>query len=216
MTSVAIAHPSDIWSAGVATVLRSDGYTIVGRWPYQGDLLPVFEANPPDVLIVSKGILPEQAPEFLSKPFSDRFSGGVILVLEDSDSFQPEDFVTFDVEGLILSTASTQSVLDCVRSVADGRKWIDPDIRRLLGNAMRPSRGWSGLSAREQEVARLASMGLSNKKIARALHLSDGTVKMHMHHILSKLRVGSRVELVRTAARSELMPTVEDSLAEVD
>jgi two-component system nitrate/nitrite response regulator NarL len=48
---------------------------------------------------------------------------------------------------------------------------------------------------REQQVAQLAAEGLSNKRIARTLQLSDGTVKIHMHHVLSKLGLSGREAL---------------------
>jgi DNA-binding NarL/FixJ family response regulator len=55
------------------------------------------------------------------------------------------------------------------------------------------------LTHRETDVAELVSRGLSNKEIARALHLSESTVKHHVHSILGKKRLGSRVQLVRGA-----------------
>lgn len=55
-------------------------------------------------------------------------------------------------------------------------------------------------------MAHLAASGLSNKLIARELDLSDGTVKMHMHHILAKLRLGSRIELTQSFAEQRLAP----------
>ena len=59
--------------------------------------------------------------------------------------------------------------------------------------------GFHELSNREQQVARLAASGLSNKRIARALQVTDGTIKMHMHHILAKLQLSSRFDLARMA-----------------
>ena len=52
----------------------------------------------------------------------------------------------------------------------------------------RPSQIASSLTSREAEIARLVSRGLRNKEIARELHLSEGTVKVHLHHIYEKLR----------------------------
>ena len=65
---------------------------------------------------------------------------------------------------------------------------------------------WEDLSSREQEVARLAASGMSNKHIARELDLSDGTVKMHMHLILAKLRLASRVELPHSVPEQRHAP----------
>lgn len=59
------------------------------------------------------------------------------------------------------------------------------------------------LTPRESEVARLLQRGFSNKDIARRLHLSVATVKHHVHHVLSKLSVERRIELVRDARSSK-------------
>jgi DNA-binding CsgD family transcriptional regulator len=57
----------------------------------------------------------------------------------------------------------------------------------------------AGLSLREQQITDLACDGLSNKAIARRLDLSEGTVKIHLHHIYRKLGIGSRHALVALA-----------------
>ncbi|TJV41712.1 MAG: helix-turn-helix transcriptional regulator, partial [Mesorhizobium sp.] len=55
------------------------------------------------------------------------------------------------------------------------------------------------LTGREQEIADLVSRGLRNKTIAQRLHVSEGTVKMHLHHVYEKLHLGSRAELAWAA-----------------
>ena len=52
------------------------------------------------------------------------------------------------------------------------------------------------LTAREQQIRALICKGLSNKGIAQQLHLSEGTVKQHVHSILGKVRLRSRVEII--------------------
>jgi DNA-binding NarL/FixJ family response regulator len=52
------------------------------------------------------------------------------------------------------------------------------------------------LTNRERQVARLVAQGLSNRKIANAMDLVEGTVKIHLHHVYKKLHVANRIELV--------------------
>ena len=66
----------------------------------------------------------------------------------------------------------------------------------------RPSQIASSLTPREDVIAHLVSRGLRNKEIARELHLSEGTVKMHLHHIYEKLRIGGRTQLVLSTTRA--------------
>jgi two-component system nitrate/nitrite response regulator NarP len=57
----------------------------------------------------------------------------------------------------------------------------------------------SVLTGREIEVARQASVGLRNAEIAERLHISEGTVKLHLHHIYAKLQLAGRVDLTAYA-----------------
>jgi DNA-binding NarL/FixJ family response regulator len=106
-----------------------------------------------------------------------------------------------------LSAACARSVIDCVESVRHGRKWVDPNLMRHLMMARRSPQIPSNLTSREAQIAHLISRGLRNKEIARELCLSEGTVKMHLHHIYEKLHLGGRTELaVSTAGASAPMP----------
>ncbi len=61
---------------------------------------------------------------------------------------------------------------------------------------VQPSTGNQELTGREQQVARLVSLGLANKVVAAQLGLREGTVKIHLHNIYQKLRVPNRVGLI--------------------
>jgi DNA-binding NarL/FixJ family response regulator len=62
------------------------------------------------------------------------------------------------------------------------------------------------LTARELEVLRMMSAGKSNKEIGAAFHITEGTVKVHMNHILRKLKVSSRTEAISQAIKRGLVP----------
>jgi DNA-binding CsgD family transcriptional regulator len=83
-------------------------------------------------------------------------------------------------------------------------------MTRPVFMGQRPPQIVSNLTSREVEIAHLVSRGLRNKEIARELHLSEGTVKMHLHHIYEKLRLGGRTQLALSTARaSARMPGYE-------
>ena len=206
MGSVTIASPFEVWSKGIETILRDTGLEVVGR-DADGERAWSCEGIPPvDLLLLAWRYIPHPHSAPFSQPFDGQHQGKVILVLEPDDEFTAEDFVAFDVEGLILSSASVQDFADCIGSVCRGSRWVDPGVRLLLGHSQHMAPHWEDLSSREQEVARLAASGLSNKLIARELDLSDGTVKMHMHHILAKLRLGSRIQLTQSFSEQRLAP----------
>ena len=177
---------------------------MTGCWRDLDQAVGSIELHRAHILIVAKRLLPADSAtnRILARPLEHRFGGRLILILEPQDEFRSKEFAGLDVEGLILSSATIAELTDCITSVRQGRCWVDPGIRAVLSHG--PQRATEGhdLSSRETEVARLAAAGLSNKYIARELGVSDGTVKMHMHHILAKLRLTSRIDLVGSLQQS--------------
>jgi DNA-binding NarL/FixJ family response regulator len=99
-------------------------------------------------------------------------------------------------------------LVDCLRHVAEGRRWlpssiVQPAIRRASAAARRIS-PFELLTRREKEVARLIADGRSNKEAAVRLAMSEGTVKIHLHSIYSKLGVDNRTAVAILFTRDQL------------
>ena len=113
--------------------------------------------------------------------------------------------------------------LDQLRARVDdavsGRLLCSPEIAAVImrglcsRGSLDPVARSVGLTLRETQVAELVSRGLSNKEIARALELSESTVKHHVHSILGKIGVPSRFQLVRDARQEAWPPTPLRALA---
>jgi DNA-binding NarL/FixJ family response regulator len=102
--------------------------------------------------------------------------------------------------GYLLKDASSERLLDAVRSAARGETFLQPSIAtkvvaelsRLAERVPPGPAAPNGLSERELEVLRLLARGASNKEIASALDIAEGTVKNHVTSILAKLEVTDR------------------------
>jgi two-component system NarL family response regulator len=84
-----------------------------------------------------------------------------------------------------------------MRSVLAGHRWIAPAAAVRLSEHI----GETALTKREIEVLRLVVEGRSNKRLAAALGITEGTVKAHINRILSKMQVGDRTEAATQAIR---------------
>lgn len=205
MAKVVIAHPFDIWSTGMAYILMRSGCDVIGQWTNGAEALVAAHEAEADLLVIGGGLLEQVFPNGHTeatrhnRTLRGHYSGKIVIVLDPGAQLSPQEFVEWDVEGLILSNASASDVADCIAQVRMGHRWLDPE---LLGTAGHGAPRCTELSVREAEVARLAASGLSNKKIAQKLAVSDGTIKMHMHNILTKLHLVSRVELSRLFGES--------------
>jgi DNA-binding NarL/FixJ family response regulator len=109
--------------------------------------------------------------------------------------------------GLLLRTASAETIASVAATLAEGLVVIDPLFAAQLFPArdQPPTQPIEELTPRELQVLRLIAEGQSNKEIARALGISEHTVKFHVNAILGKLNVQSRTEAVVHATRLGLI-----------
>lgn len=104
--------------------------------------------------------------------------------------------------GYLLKAVSTPRLLEAIRAVARGESILEPSVAakvvaefaRLANQASRPQALNSPLSEREVEVLRLVAKGATNREIAAALFIAEGTVRNHLTAILSKLEVSDRTQ----------------------
>jgi two-component system nitrate/nitrite response regulator NarL len=192
MHTLLIANRHEIIGAGMEALLQAGGHRVVARCSRETDLLPVAEAYRPDIIMLAENVS-QDAAKTVSQLRARNCSAAIVFLLEERDAITAAGLLDLNVEGILLSAASAASVIDCVESVCHGRKWLDPNLLCHLAVAEQPSQ--IGLTSREAELCHLVSRGLRNKEIARELHLSEGTVKMHLHNIYEKLHLGGRMQL---------------------
>ncbi len=100
--------------------------------------------------------------------------------------------------GYLLKDTGRHELCEAVRTAARGGSALSPTVAAKVLAHLRGDRG-AGLSGRELEVLSAVARGQSNKQIARALRLSEATVKTHLLHIYAKLEVGDRTAAVTAA-----------------
>jgi two-component system NarL family response regulator len=103
--------------------------------------------------------------------------------------------------GFILKDATPDELARCIRAVARRETWIPPQVGAMLAKRVTDRE----LTRRETEVLRMVVAGKSNKEIGVALDISEATVKVHMTHILEKLKVTGRTEAINVAMRRGLV-----------
>jgi two-component system nitrate/nitrite response regulator NarL len=100
-----------------------------------------------------------------------------------------------------------EDILESIRKALQGTLVISERLTQLLAKAIRDEeqltqdKPLSPLTSREQEILDQIAKGMSNKRIARALDISEGTVKVHVKHLLKKLNLHSRTEAAIWALR---------------
>ncbi|MEK6237209.1 MAG: response regulator transcription factor [Planctomycetales bacterium] len=111
--------------------------------------------------------------------------------------------------GYVLKGSTRNELLSAIETVAKGEDaWTHQELRRMTNpNATTRNNAdlETPLTQRESQVLRQLALGLSNKEIAKTLHISVETVKEHVHHILEKLGVSGRTQAAVWAVRNNVL-----------
>jgi DNA-binding NarL/FixJ family response regulator len=116
-------------------------------------------------------------------------------------------------DGYLLKDADGDALLQAIHAVQQGNAPLHPSVARHLVSNVTQDKGADGIShltEREKEVLRLVAKGLSNKAVARALNLSEGTTRIHVSNILGKLNALSRTEAAVKAVQLGLISLGQD------
>src|ERR1700732_3530865 len=153
----------------------------------------------PDIAILDISMPGLTGLEILSIVNSEGFSTRVVFFTASVEA--RELVMSATAYGIILKDATPEFLVKSLQQVADGQRLLPrPSSDRLsreqtavTGNAL------TVLTDREHQIMCLVSEGLSNKEIGRRLNISDGTIKVHLHHIYQKLEISNRTALAALA-----------------
>ena len=146
----------------------------------------------------------EAAPELLHEVPDAKL---LVLSMQDDPRYVREAFDA-GASGYVLKEAADTEVVGAVRAVAAGEQYLHPSLGARLFAAEAEERRRAErdpLSDREREVLKLLALGHTNQEIAQLLFISVRTAETHRAHIMQKLKLGSRAELVRYALEEGLL-----------
>jgi two-component system response regulator NreC len=200
VTRVLIVDDHAVVRSGLKLVLDADdGIEPVGEAGTARDA--IFEARSlkPDVILLDV-VMPDQSgldiiPTLLHENPDTKI---LVLSMQDDPRYVREAFDA-GASGYVLKEAADSEVVAAVREVAGGGRYVDPELgARLVAaeSAERKRAEEDPLSDREGEVLRLLALGHTNQEIAKQLYISVRTAETHRAHIMQKLRLSSRAELV--------------------
>jgi DNA-binding NarL/FixJ family response regulator len=164
----------------------------------------------PDILVLDLR-MPQKDGLAVLRELSVRQVGVRVVVLTAAlDEDEVLEAIRLGVRGVVLKEMAPKLLLQCLRRVHAGGQWLEREsVGRAMEKMLRREAGLkevaSSLTEREVEIVKLATAGLSNREIADRLHITEGTVKVHLHRIYEKTRVKSRVGLTLYAQEKGLV-----------
>jgi DNA-binding NarL/FixJ family response regulator len=177
---------------------------IVGTSGGNHDTLLQARSLKPQVILIDLGLRNENGLRIvttLTKELPQTKVIGMGLIPSQLDIVE---FVQAGAVGFVLKDATIEEVLRTIRSVAQGMKILPPLLTgslftHVVEHALRKGKGTLPdavrMTKREREIVVLIAEGMSNKEIAQRLNLSIFTVKSHIHNILEKMALHSRLEI---------------------
>ena len=162
----------------------------------------------PDVILLDVVMPGESGIEVLPRLLHESPQTKVlVLSMQDDPSYVREAFAA-GASGYVLKEAADEEVVSAVREIAAGGSYVHPALGARMVAAEAKERAAAEadpLSDREREVLRLLALGHTNQEIAEQLYISVRTAESHRAHIMQKLRLTTRAELVRYALSHGLL-----------
>ncbi|QSJ14242.1 response regulator transcription factor [Nostoc sp. UHCC 0702] len=169
--------------------------TVVGHACDGREALELFCTHQPDVALMDLQMPKMEGADAIAA-ICAKFKHTRILVLTtfdgDEDIYQA---LQAGAKGYILKGAEPNELLDAIRTVHQGQKYIPPSIAAKLAERV----GSQELSDRELEVLRLIAKGKNNQQISADLNIAESTVRFHANNIFGKLNVSDRTQALVTA-----------------
>jgi two-component system, NarL family, response regulator NreC len=200
---VLIVDDHAVFRAGLKLLIDAeDDLEAVGEAGNARDAIFQARALEPDVVLLDL-VMPDQSGlEAMPTLLHERPEMKVLILSMQDDPHYIREAFAAGASGYILKEAADTEVVAAIRQVAEGSSYVHPAVGAKLVAAetaeARRARE-DPLSDREREVLRLLALGHTNQEIAAQLYISVRTAETHRAHIMQKLRLSSRAELVRYA-----------------
>lgn len=192
-------HP--IVLEGLERLFRLEGdLEIVARCVNAREALEAVRLHQPDIVLLDLRLPGGSGLDVLEQIRREGLPTRAVLLAGSVNQDELMEALRLGARGVVLKEMAPELLIRCLRTVHAGGRWLEDDFlsRAIEGildkdGVARPGR--LALSGREMEIVRLAATGHHNREIAETLHITEGTVKVHLHNIYEKLGVEGRVEL---------------------
>jgi len=207
MIRVLIVEDQTLVCEGLEMLLNlAEDICVTGRATDGVEALHSMQEQAPDLVLLDIRMPKMSGIEVLREMKAKVLTAPVILLTTFDDDAALLEGIRLGAKGYLLKDVSLAKLTEAIRLVAAGQSMISPVVTERLLHGMQkaplpPDDGYENeaLTAREAEIIRLMTGGYSNREIAGALYLSEGTVKNHVSNILSKMGVRDRTRAVLKA-----------------
>ena len=204
---ILIADDHPVVLRGLVSVFQSQpDFQVVANCQDGAAALSAIRNNLPDIAILDFRMPKLSGLEVLDKIVEEELPIKIAFLTASASADYVLAAITRRAHAIMLKDLSPEDLVNCVRSVAGGRRCVAPEIiQAAMGSENQRlaelSRMIQGLTPREREITRFVSEGLSNKEIGELMGLEEGTIKTHLHHVYEKTGLRNRTTLAALTLR---------------
>ena len=207
MITIVIADDHPIFRDGIRRLLATQGdMSVLGEAHDGAKALDVVRDKKPQIALLDLKMAGMDGIQVLQELHRSKSDVSVILLTAEINDLQMMEALRLGAKGVLLKDVDTAALLDGIRAVAAGERWIvnrsESSIGLQSGNGA--SKPLPELSKRELQIVAAVVAGMSNRMVAEEFKISEDTVKHHLSNIFYKLNVSSRLELAVYALHHKL------------
>ncbi len=198
--SVVIIDDHPLFRKGLAQLLRSvEGFKLIGEAPNGQEGISCVLKLQPDLLLLDLNMKGMSGVEVLRRIKQADLDTRIVMLTVSDGADDLVAALRAGADGYLLKDMEPEDILTALQDVAHGRIVVSESLTHLMAAALRQdprpdNADAAGLTEQEIRILERIAEGLSNKMVARELDITEGTVKVHVKHILRKLNLRSRVE----------------------
>jgi two-component system invasion response regulator UvrY len=185
---------------------RDDSLVVVGEAAAAADALRIDIELKPDVIVLDIGLPGVSGIEILRRIIARRPDACVLMFSMYQDGIYATRAIKAGARGYLSKASAPDLLIDAVRSVAGGRRYLSPDVEQAMTKQSSAADQLAGaLSTRELEVLRMLVQGYGVEEIGERLGLSAKTAANHQSSIKQKLGANSALQLILIAQQFGLI-----------
>jgi two-component system nitrate/nitrite response regulator NarL len=208
-TTVIIIDDHALFRRGVSQMISADAeFSVIGEAASGAEGLVLVAELKPDIVLIDLNMKGMNGIQTLTQIKEEKLESKCIMLTVSDAEVDLLEALRAGADGYLLKDMEPEDLCSSLKKAMSGVTVLHESLTEILKNALiHPTLNKSSedvsLTEREREILECLANGLNNKTIARELGISDTTVKVHIKHLLSKLKLTSRLEAAVWAHRKK-------------
>jgi DNA-binding NarL/FixJ family response regulator len=213
MIRLLIVDDHVLFLEALSSLIRGQAdFTVVGEARSVAEAILLARQHKPDVVLMDFFLPDGTGLDATAQIMAELPNTKIVFLTAHEEDGRLFEAIRYGAQGYLLKTTPTQALLAALRGLERGEAAINrtattrlmQEFSQLSHRQEPPAEIYSTLTKRERQILEHLLEGLSNRQIAARLVISEQTVKNHVSHILAKLNIKSRYEVIRWAGRRDL------------